>query len=300
MIKKNKFSHTYLLLWLVILTVASLSACISTKQGDNLENVDAVGTAAAQTVAVQMQAFTETAQSQIIDTPIPPTSLPVLTEANLPTSTLPSTAASVVATQDTNCREGPGTDYNRVGMLQARQEMPARGRNVDASWWFIDHPSTPGSTCWVWGGSTNLKGDASSLEIVGVAPPPATTAPTLGGANASIEYSHVHPCGTETGMVTFIVQNTGSVEFRSMELTIKLIRGDVTLYYGIVNNPFLAWANDCQGSLTLPPGSTSFFGGIIQNEPPWKQKGRAIGRLCSLPDAQGECEGFQFEFYFLQ
>ena len=286
-----------------LLTIALLLTLFSScnvPTRDDVENgadKDAVGTAAARTVEAQMRRFTATALALPSDTPIPLFS-PSPTLADFTLTPTIAQGPTIVANADTNCREGPDTAYLRVGMLLANQTSTVRGRNADSSWWYIDNPNVAGGSCWVWGGSTSVQGNANNLPVITALPLPATVMPTYGGAGVEVSFSTVVPCGDDSGMVTFFAKNTGSIELKSMDLTIKEIRGDVTLYSGVVNSPFMPWLNDCQGSITLAPGKTAYFGGIILPPIPWKQKGRAIIRLCTDLNGLGECPGFRLEFYF--
>jgi hypothetical protein len=275
-----------------------LGACNLPAASDSTPDPDAVGTAAAQTVAVQMQELTATAAAS---TPIPLFSLtPTLADLVLTPTITVASGLKIKANADINCREGPDTGYRIIGMLQTNQEANVRGRNADSSWWYIDFPNTPGSSCWVSGSYTTVLGDPAGIPVVTALPLPPTVAPTYGGVNASVEYIVVVPCGNDTGMVTFFAENIGSVELKSMELTIRDIQEATILYSGIVNSPFMPWLNDCAGSTNLLPEKTAYFGGIIQPPIMWKHRGRAIIQLCSDYNAQGECSSFRIEFYFTQ
>ena len=275
-----------------------LVACNPSSSGDSTPDPDAVGTAAAQTVAVQMQELTATAAAS---TPIPLFSLtPTLADLVLTPTITVAAGLKIKANTDINCREGPDTGYRIMGMLLTNQEAFVRGRNADSSWWFIDHPTLAGSSCWVSGSYTTVQGDPAGIPVVTALPLPATVAPTYGGVNASVEYIVVVPCGNDTGMVTFFTENIGSVELKSMELTIRDIQDATILYSGVVNSPFMPWLNDCAGSTNLAAEQTAYFGGIIQPPIAWKHRGRAIILLCSDYNAQGECASFRIEFNFTQ
>lgn len=295
--QKRRFQRIFTLL----IMTTFLGSCNLPGANESTPDPAAVGTAAAQTVAVQMQALTETAAAS---TPIPLISLtPTLADLVItPTITMPA-GLKIRANADTNCREGPDTAYRIIGMLPTNQESTARGRNADSSWWYIDHPTIAGSNCWVSGTYTTVLGDAAGLPVVTAPPVPPTviaTEATYGGVNASVEYVGVVPCGNDTGMVTFFAENIGSVELKSMELTIRDIQEAKILYSGVVNSPFMPWINDCAGSTNLAPGSTAYLGGIIQPPIMWKHRVRGIILLCSDYNAQGECASFRIEFDMIQ
>lgn len=292
--KKRQLQRIFMLFMFITL----LGACNLTGGSESIPDPAAVGTAAAQTVAVQMQALTATAAAS---TPIPLFSLtPTLADLTLTPMITVASGLKIRANADTNCREGPDTAYRILGMLPTNQESIVRGRNADSSWWYIDHPTTPGSNCWVSGTYTTVLGDSAGIPVVTALPIPPTVEPTYGGVNATAEYIVVVPCGNDTGMVTFFAENIGSVELKSMELTVRDIQEATILYTGIVNSPFMPWLNDCAGSTNLAPGNSAYFGGIIQPPIAWKHRGRAIILLCSDYNAQGECASFRIEFNFTQ
>ncbi|MFH1183440.1 MAG: hypothetical protein V1755_00165 [Chloroflexota bacterium] len=90
------------------------------------------------------------------------------------TPTLTSTpgAPSVTATQDSNCRLGPGTTYQVTSSLLVGQTAPITGRNTDSSWWVIQIPGS--GECWIWGELVNVAGDTSQVPVK--TPPPLPTA----------------------------------------------------------------------------------------------------------------------------
>ncbi|NPV76728.1 MAG: hypothetical protein HPY59_10190 [Anaerolineae bacterium] len=70
-----------------------------------------------------------------------------------------------------NVRSGPGTFYDKVGVLLANQQAPAKGRSVGGDWILIDYPGAPGGTAWVYAPLVNLT--PGTLPVV--APPPTPT-----------------------------------------------------------------------------------------------------------------------------
>jgi hypothetical protein len=288
-----------LLASIIVLIILSSGACNYSLQNQTTPDMNAVGTAAAQTVAVQMRNFTVTALALTTEIPVPVFSLtPTLADFTLTPTIAANPGPTIVANVDTNCREGPDTGYLRVGLLLANQQSTVRGRNADSSWWYIDHPSETGKYCWVWGGSTHVQGETAGLPVITAAPLPPTVAPTYGGVNVNVEFIAVTPCGDDTGMVNFFAENKGSVELKSMELTVRDIQAAEILFSQVVNSPFMPWINDCVGSINLAPDKVAYFGGIIPPPIPWKHRGRAIIQLCSDYNALGECQGFRIEFDF--
>ncbi len=48
-----------------------------------------------------------------------------------------------------NVRSGPGTQFEKIGLLAADSEVTLRGRNSDGSWWQIVYPSAPDGLGWI-------------------------------------------------------------------------------------------------------------------------------------------------------
>ncbi len=70
-----------------------------------------------------------------------------------------------------NVRSGPGTFYDKVGVLLANQQVPAKGRSAGGDWILIDYPGAPGGAAWVYAPLVNLT--PGTLPVV--APPPTPT-----------------------------------------------------------------------------------------------------------------------------
>ena len=70
-----------------------------------------------------------------------------------------------------NVRSGPGTFYDKVGVLLANQQVPAKGRSAGGDWILIDYPGVPGGAAWVYAPLVNLT--PGTLPVV--APPPTPT-----------------------------------------------------------------------------------------------------------------------------
>jgi uncharacterized protein YraI len=70
-----------------------------------------------------------------------------------------------------NVRNGPGTEYDKVGVLLVGQTAVAKGRSVGGSWILIDYPGTPGGVAWVYASLV----DIAPGELPIIEPPPTPT-----------------------------------------------------------------------------------------------------------------------------
>ena len=113
-----------------------------------------------------------------------------------PTFTATPGAPTVTATQDANCRLGPGTAYGVTSSLLTGQTAPITGRNTDSSWWVIQ--ITGSGDCWIWGQVVTVTGDTNQVPVI--TPPPLPTAPL--SAPSLISPNGTLNCAATTGGVT--------------------------------------------------------------------------------------------------
>jgi hypothetical protein len=53
-------------------------------------------------------------------------------------------------------RSGPGVFYDKIGVLLAGQQLPAKGRSEGGDWILVEYPGVPGSEGWVYAPFVNL------------------------------------------------------------------------------------------------------------------------------------------------
>lgn len=105
-----------------------------------------------------------------------------------PMPTVTSTVGGPVVTvrsdqeQFINVRSGPGIFYDKIGVLLAGQQLPAKGRSTGGDWILVEYPGVPGSEAWVYAPFVNLT--PGQLPIIEPPPTPtplftATIDPTL-------------------------------------------------------------------------------------------------------------------------
>ncbi len=91
----------------------------------------------------------------------------------IPTVTSTPSGPVVIAPDQVNVRSGPGTNYDRIGVMTAGQRLPALGRSPGGDWIQIVYPGVPGNVGWVYAYNVSLEG-AGILTVV--EPPPLPTA----------------------------------------------------------------------------------------------------------------------------
>ncbi len=76
---------------------------------------------------------------------------------------------SLMAEADTDIRNGPGTVYDRIGVLKKGQSAEAIGRSPDSGWWVIKVPTVAGGQGWV---SANTVTEVNTANLPIIDPPP--------------------------------------------------------------------------------------------------------------------------------
>jgi len=103
------------------------------------------------------------------DTPtLQPSDTPIPSPTNTPTFTFTptfSTAMVTPATEDVNCRLGPGVNYLTTGGLKAGASVPILGQNGDGTWWQIQNPNNIIENCWVSSSATVTSGNLASVPV---------------------------------------------------------------------------------------------------------------------------------------
>lgn len=165
------------------------------------------------------------------DTPEAPTSTPTIT----PTAT--SSIPMVQVSNGTNCRFGPGTVYDLLGVLQVGETTEVTARSSVPNYWIVNNPDRAGE-CWLWAQYATVSGDTSSLPLRTPPPTPTPLSPgSISGyayidgdnndqrgdpADGTLTGAMIHllegPCpgGTELAMVES-QSGTGYYEFSSVD-----------------------------------------------------------------------------------
>ncbi|MEI6289987.1 MAG: hypothetical protein WCP19_06090 [Chloroflexota bacterium] len=164
-----------MVLYLIVLLL--ISSCNLPSRPTSVPGIDqaAAGTIVAATLQALItptSAFTES----IINTPVPaviaasPTSQ--LTETPTVTITPTYSVPMFSFTENTNCRQGPGTQFSIVSLIRAGQQV--EGVGVQGKYWIVKDPRGKG-TCWVPSEFASAAGSTWTLPTV-EAPPTATGA----------------------------------------------------------------------------------------------------------------------------
>ena len=165
---------------LIILVLVAANACQFLPQEDTIQGqaetivAETLGAIALEMTLTQLATDIEGVSLAEQQTPEPPPA-EELAATPSPTITFTPTRSVPVVTvsRSTNCRTGPGQDYDRIGALTVGQEAEVIARNADSSYWIIRNPNRAGE-CWLWGFYATVEGPTANLPVW---EPPSTPTP---------------------------------------------------------------------------------------------------------------------------
>ena len=136
----------------------------------------------------------------------------------------------------TNCRTGPGEEYDIVVTYSTGKELEIVGRYDPGDFWLVKSSESPTGTCWLWGQYVELSGSTGAVPSV-TPPPTSTGAPP--SAPIIIEWNF----SCSGGAINFTVNwrdNATNEEgyriFRNGEAIAEL-PGNTTTYTDVYNLP---------------------------------------------------------------
>jgi hypothetical protein len=158
---------------------------------------------AATAIALTLQAQTQNGDAVPINatstlTPLPTVFFTATKTIGAGTATITPTYSTPMLTvlQQTNCREGPGQDYEVLFAYLAKKKLEIIGRYDPTNFWLVKAPESRTGTCWLWGEYVELSG--SYWVVPTVTPPPTKTiAPPAAPSITKWDFS------CSTGTMTF-------------------------------------------------------------------------------------------------
>ncbi|HET9908783.1 MAG TPA: SH3 domain-containing protein [Anaerolineales bacterium] len=100
--------------------------------------------------------------------------------------------------EQTNCRSGPGQDYEILFTYLPGKELEILGRYDPDNYWLVKAEESPTGNCWLWGEYVELSGSFSAVSSV-TPPPTSTQAPPQAPSIQEWEFS------CSGGILTFTV-----------------------------------------------------------------------------------------------
>ncbi len=267
---------TYFPLLGLLITVAwILSAC-------NLPGVSATSAAPTQTKAATVieLAATETSPAEVVPTD---TATVTATDTPLPkpgaTFTPEPPKAQVI--REANCRIGPGGLYKLVATYQVGQMLEVVAKDLGGGYWFVKNPEKPEEQCYLLAQNISIGGETTALPRF-TPPPSPTAAPYF-----EVTFKKFDTCeGSE--FATFIVENVGSVPFRSVYIKVINQKTGKSVEQALNAFDLRAHCVLAKNIAPLDPGETGYV-----SSPQFKWKGheklRAIIMACSEQNLKGTC-----------
>lgn len=145
---------------------------------DQVPPPDEIQTAAALTLqAILTPSATTPANTPEITTTVSPrvtstvstAGSPAITASQTPTYSVPIATVS----ESTNCRTGPGEEYQVVVVYTTGRELEIVGRYDPGNFWLVKSNESPTGTCWLWGDFVEVTG--SYWAVASVTPPATST-----------------------------------------------------------------------------------------------------------------------------
>ncbi len=294
---------------LLLLSACSLLLGTPTSNPPTADPQTEVARIVAETMAAQTQiaqAVAETMAALVTDTPQPTQTLqytytqqytftPQFTYTLQPTYTLqytftpqfthtPSTI-TVSVSAETNCRSGPGTPYDILGVMLPGQTAEVIGRSADNSTWIIKLPSNPLITCWLWGQWATVTGNPATLPVYAI--PPTPTPPVT----FTVAYESTIFCSPQYAF-RFNITNNGSLTWQSIQIVVTDNNTSTTTTH--TRDSFRSYAG-CSlelDQLDLTPGETGPVSNINPGQINYNPAGHnftAVFRLCSENGLLGTC-----------
>jgi len=180
-----------------------------------------IQTAAAQTLQA---IFTPSVSAATESSPGINTNVPDATTTSVGAVTITPTYSVPMLTvsEQTNCRAGPGQDYEILATYLPGIELEIVGRYEPDNYWLVKSAESPTGTCWLWGEFVELTGSHDAVPSV-IAPSTSTQPPPQ--APSIIEWRFSCSGGILTFTVSWTdraVDETGYRVFRNGEAIAEL------------------------------------------------------------------------------
>jgi SH3 domain protein len=216
-------SHPWKVSLPALILIAAILACNTPVE--QVPPPEEIQTAAALTLQVIFTpAVSPTSATPFVKNTITPLITGTSSAVGSPTVTITPTYSVPMLTvkESTNCRTGPGENYDVVFTYLAGKQLEIVGRYDPGNFWLVKSNESPTGTCWLWGQYADV--DGSYWTVASVTPPPtATSAPPRGPG--IVKWEFFCSGGTLTFNVTWAdnaKDETGYRVFRNGEQAAEL------------------------------------------------------------------------------
>ena len=200
------------------------------------------------------------------------------------TYTLTPAVPMVSVSVNTNCRSGPTTAYDLLGIMMVGEQAEVVGSSTLTDTMIIKLPSDPSITCWLWAQNATVVGDISRLPVI---PIPPTPTPVV---SFDVAFSSMTACNLLTYYLNYKVTNTGAVTWESIQITAtdQVTHQTRTLHEDIFRRVIVGCAYSSP-SQNVEAGETVDAYAPNFNADPTGHSIEATIRLCSQDGLAGTC-----------
>jgi hypothetical protein len=262
---------------LLPVTLAILSACGLPARIAAAESTPSIESSTPTIVAILEWTATPTSQATETLT-VTDTETPVPEPSETATPEVPK--AEVV--RETNCRIGPAGNYELVATYQVGQMLEVVAKDLGAGYWFVKNPEKPEEQCYLLAQNITINGDTAALPKF--TPQPSPTAPPY----FNVSFKKFDSCKGDD-FALFIVENTGSVPFRSAYIKVIDQKANKSVEQAL--NAFDQFVG-CVLAKNIAPLNSGATGYVISPSFKWtvnRDKLRAVIMLCTEKDLKGAC-----------
>jgi hypothetical protein len=152
--------------------ILAILACNSPFSNPPQPSAPEIQTSAAQTLEV---IFTPPATGTVEQSGSSNTNTPAVTPTKVGAATRTPTYSVPMLTvrESTNCRTGPGQDYEVIFTYLSGKELEIIGRYDQDNYWLVKSDQSSTGSCWLWGEFVEVTG--SYWAVPSVTPPPTVT-----------------------------------------------------------------------------------------------------------------------------
>lgn len=273
-------SFLRLFCWLTI-TTSVFSACNLPVSSPITEIPPTIEQMAIDATATIDLAGRQTKLAEIIPTKTPTVTA---TETPLPepSATYTPKAPKAEVLRESNCRVGPGGMYDLVATYQDGQILEVAAKDLGGGYWFVRNPEKPEEQCYLLAQNISISGDTSGLPKFTPQPSP-TAAPYF-----KVEFKKFETCEGKD-FANFIVENTGSVPFRSAYVKVIDQKADKSVEQALNAFDLRVGCTLAKNIAPLEPGATGYVHSPSFTWNVHKDKLRATIMLCTEKDLKGTC-----------
>ena len=149
-----------------------------------------------------------------------------------PLPSITSGKAMISVSNDTLCRMGPGTIYDRVGELGVGQLVEVFGLDPSRDYYLIRNPAHPEGFCWVWGFYATPVNSFAGMPVytpMHTPTPRYTYTPTIAAPGSYCALTYIYPLPNKVFQPgedidgTWTLKNTGASTWLKTDVDLKFI-----------------------------------------------------------------------------